>query len=321
MQAANNNFRTWFGNEISVQTIYFPTTEEELISCLNKTRLEAALRVFGSTSNLLFSLREYSGPFVFITRMPESIDFDTGWVSVATETSRLSQIAAVHHYEGLEGIEGIPGTLGGALTMNASAYGQAIFDNVVEVKVYDRTSGTIKILSKNQCGVSERSSVFLTERNLIILAAKFHFRKGDLNAIRRLRRRYHLARHTYSDYTLPSLGSTFVKVTGNLNDDIIQFVLNEKANNLGLKLRYFILRFYNSRYFTIFRRNLFWNPYYWVFNKYYPNVLDNEITLSNFTLNSLLNNSDNVDAAIKHINTMQNILPELRLENEIIDEG
>jgi UDP-N-acetylmuramate dehydrogenase len=65
--------------------------------------------------------------------------------------------------QGLAGIEclsGIPGSVGATPIQNVGAYGQEVSETIVQVRVYDRLSGTIAELSKEECGFTYRSSVF-----------------------------------------------------------------------------------------------------------------------------------------------------------------
>ncbi len=313
--------RTWFGNEITVKNIEYPTTKCQMIDCLSSYKGNYGLRVFGSTSNVLFPQKKYIGPLIFTTKINESVDFKTGWVSASTLTERLSVIAASRGYSGFEGIEGIPGTVGGAIVMNASAYGCSITDRLIEIEVFDRRLNCVDIIQKKDIKFFERSSQVLEDRKLFLLSARFKFVKGDLNQIRRNRSVFHLARHNYSDYSLPSLGSAFVKVNGNINNDILDHIRKQNSSDINLKMKFFILRLYNSSFMTIVRRGTRWNPYHWIFKKYMQHLMADHDRLNSFTMNSIMNYQDDIEAALEHIERLKLLLPDLKLENEIYYEN
>ena len=317
----DKNFRTWFGNEIIVKKTLLPTSQSELIAHLKRYRNYKNLRVFGSTSNVFFPHKHYQGPLIFTTNLPEDIDFKTGWVGAGTLTERLSMIAASAHYTGFEGIEGIPGTIGGAIAMNASAYGCALSHNLIEVLVYDIYHDKTLILSQKELNFTDRSSRLLKERNLVLISARFTFIKGDITIIRKNRLKFHHARHSYSDYTLPSLGSTFIQVTGNMNNELLSYVRGTNPYNVSLLIQYIILRCYNSRLLTMVRRGVRWNPYNWIFRKYLKRYMRNPNSKSYFTMNTIMNNQNDIEAAIEHIQDMQKCLPDYKLENEIYYEN
>ena len=84
--------------------------------------------------------------------------------------AKLSAEAKNHELAGLEFASGIPGTLGGALLMNAGAYGGEMKDVVEEVSFIDE-DGTVKTIKNKDCNFSYRKSTF-SDSNKIIISAK-----------------------------------------------------------------------------------------------------------------------------------------------------
>src|SRR5690606_4271903 len=111
-------------------------------------------------------------------------------------------------YGGMEGIEGIPGTIGGAVYMNAGAYGYNISDYIHSVKCID-SSGEIVYLSKVDCNFEYRNSLFKKNRHMDVLQVKFKLPKIDVQEATKKIEIFHIARHTYQEFAYPTLGSVF----------------------------------------------------------------------------------------------------------------
>ena len=94
--------------------------------------------------------------------------------------ARLSNIACQNSLSGLEFACGIPGTLGGALVMNAGAYGGEIGNLVLETEVTD-VKGNISIITEHEFGY--RSSIFQS-KEYIILSSKMRLVHGDKELIK-----------------------------------------------------------------------------------------------------------------------------------------
>jgi len=111
---------------------------------------------------------------------------------------------------GLENLAGIPGTVGGALAMNAGAWGKNIEDTLKEVWVMDY-SGRIRVLKKKNIEFGYRKSDL---GKYIILEARFGLGKGDGLNIRSRIREYLKQRRSAQDLTRPSAGCVFKNPTG-----------------------------------------------------------------------------------------------------------
>lgn len=116
---------------------------------------------------------------------------------------------------GLTGFEfaaGIPGTLGGAVMMNAGAYGGEMKDIVESVSLMDY-DGNLLEKSGDEMDFSYRHSIVEDER-LIVLGATLKLAKGDINAISDKMKELAVARKTKQPLEFPSAGSTFKRPEG-----------------------------------------------------------------------------------------------------------
>lgn len=135
----------------------------------------------------------------------------------------LSALAGTVASEGLAGFAfagGIPGTLGGAVTMNAGAYGGEIKDVILAAKVLD-TRGGIHILSRDELQLGYRHSV-IQEKALIVVEALFAFESGDEEEIRSRMQEFNERRREKQPLEYGSAGSTFKRPEGYFAGKLIE---------------------------------------------------------------------------------------------------
>lgn len=122
----------------AIDWVVSPQTEEEAAAVVHALEQKAiAWRPLGSGSNVLADDGEHHYVIVALKALKAAPVFDGNRVSVSAGYSlpRLCVDAARHALSGIEGLNGIPGTVGGALWMNAGAYGQEIGTVVETVRV------------------------------------------------------------------------------------------------------------------------------------------------------------------------------------------
>lgn len=139
--------------------------------------------------------------------------------------SALCKIAAEHGLSGLEFAYGIPGTIGGALYMNAGAYGGEICDVVEYAQVYDYNK--IIELDRSQMEFSYRSSIF-KKTHWIVLKVSLKLKRGDKQIITKSMEEIFRKRIQTQPLDLPSAGSVFKRPK---ND----FYVGKAIEELGLK--------------------------------------------------------------------------------------
>ena len=106
-------------------------------------------------------------------------------------------------------LPGIPGTIGGAIMMNAGAYGGEISDHIVDVEIV--RDNAICTVSKEGSHFSYRRSGFQDD---IILGARFRLPRGDKAAIMKRRRELLLMRNEMQPLNMPNSGSMFKNPSG-----------------------------------------------------------------------------------------------------------
>lgn len=170
--------------------------------------------VIGNGSNLLISDHGISGAVIEICRQAQKIRTD-GQMLYAQAGALLSQIASAAFRQSLSGMEfaaGIPGTIGGALVMNAGAYGSEMKDVLVEANVLT-AEGEIKKVSAEDLDLSYRHSC-IPQKGYIVLEAVLQLTQGKQEDILAKMEELRKKRVEKQPLEYPSAGSTFKRPEG-----------------------------------------------------------------------------------------------------------
>ncbi len=179
--------------------------------------------VIGNGSNMLISDLGYRGCIVCVSPDCGSIVVN-GDTIVAEAGALLSRIAYAAYENGLTGLEfasGIPGSLGGAVFMNAGAYGSEMKQVVREVSVLDSVTGQIITLSNEEMEFAYRSSV-IKKHPYVVLSATMKLTKGDPAAIKAQMDDLAAKRREKQPLEYPSAGSTFKRPEGYFAGKLIE---------------------------------------------------------------------------------------------------
>lgn len=170
--------------------------------------------IIGNGSNLLVSDEGYRGVIIQLYRNMSRIAVE-GTQIRAQAGALLSQIGSRALEYGLTGMEfaaGIPGTAGGAVVMNAGAYGGEMKDILSEVTVLKR-DGEILTIPADGLELGYRTSIIKKE-SYIVLEALFELKHGDVSAIRQRMEELKKLRCEKQPLEYPSAGSTFKRPRG-----------------------------------------------------------------------------------------------------------
>ena len=170
--------------------------------------------ILGNGSNLLVSDRGYRGVIIQMDRNMGKIQVE-GTEIQAAAGALLSSIAVAARRESLTGFEfagGIPGTLGGAVVMNAGAYGGEIKDVLKEVTVMDG-DGKIFTLPASELEMGYRTSIIKTA-GYLVLSARIALSEGKEEDIKARTRELSEMRTQKQPLDYPSAGSTFKRPEG-----------------------------------------------------------------------------------------------------------
>ena len=126
--------------------------------------------------------------------------------------SRVGNVALEAGLAGFEFASGIPGTMGGAVFMNAGAYGGEMKDILTEVTVLDENN-EVRVLKKEELELGYRTSI-VAKKGYVVLSAKVELKKGDQTKIRERMNELKVQRTTKQPLEYPSAGSTFKRPEG-----------------------------------------------------------------------------------------------------------
>ena len=170
--------------------------------------------ILGAGSNILVSDKGVKG-IVLKLNSPDfkkvSFKGNRAWAGSGVALPRLIQEARQSSLSGLEFLAGIPGSVGGALIMNAGAWGKSIGDLIEEVQVMDY-NGKIRTLKRSGIKFSYRASNL---DKYIILGAAFRLSKINKKNISRNLKNFLAKRRLTQDNTLPSAGCIFKNPASN----------------------------------------------------------------------------------------------------------
>ena len=123
--------------------------------------------------------------------------------------ARFVDFCIQNKFTGVEKLSGIPGTLGGAILMNASAFGCSISDYIIEIEVV--RNGEVVPVKKDDSLFEYRNSGF---KNDVILCAMFNLPAGDSDEMMKIRHEYLQKRNQKQPLNYPNCGSVFKNPIG-----------------------------------------------------------------------------------------------------------
>lgn len=179
--------------------------------------------IFGKGSNIIVDSDGIRGVVFLSGKDFSGISVKDGTTLVCAAGTPLSQLCSTALEYSLTGIEfayGIPGTVGGAVFMNAGAYGGEMKDVAVSVKAMT-LQGDIKTYSAAELDFSYRHSRF-SESGEIILSAELRLEKGDRAAVKSKMDELMEKRRSKQPLEYPSAGSTFKRPEGSYASLLIE---------------------------------------------------------------------------------------------------
>lgn len=200
-----------------------PANEEELWNALHLARQEKVpFFIVGNGSNLLVSDEGFRGMILHTGGMLKdiSVEGDIIYAQAGALLSTVAKTALEHGLAGMEFAAGIPGTLGGAVCMNAGAYGGEMKDILLDAEVLTQ-EGERLVLPVEELDLSYRHSVIF-EKNYVVLAAHIRLSRGDTAEIKNRMNELAGARRDKQPLEYPSAGSTFKRPEGYFAGKLIQ---------------------------------------------------------------------------------------------------
>ena len=188
--------------------------------------------ILGKGSNTLFSDKEFNGVIIKLDKLNNFKIKETEiYVESGMILSKLVQASVKNELTGLEFAIGIPGTIGGAIYMNAGAYGSKMSNIVKSVIVLNEKLQIVEI-PLEKLKFDYRYSIFQANKNLICVAANIKLEHGNHDEIVSKIKENLLKRKNSQPLEYPSAGSVFRNPEGNYAGKIIE-ELGLKGKNIG----------------------------------------------------------------------------------------
>jgi len=195
---------------------------EEIKSVLKISKeKKIPLFILGNGTNILVKDEGYRGIILQIKLEDIKIEGTNVIVQSGVKNAFLASKLLDNSLTGFEFAAGIPGTIGGAIKMNAGAYGSEIMDIVEEVTFLDY-EGNIHTIDNSECEFSYRHSKFFNEKS-VILETKLNLAKGNKEEIQEKMNELAKQRKEKQPLEYPNAGSTFKRgenyITAKLIDE------------------------------------------------------------------------------------------------------
>jgi len=200
-----------------------PGSIEELSSVVKACREnDYPFMVIGNGSNILVKDQGYKGAIIEVNNRINSVDV-IGDEIVADAGAKLSSVAMAAYENDLAGFEfahGIPGNVGGAVVMNAGAYGGEIKDVIKWAKVLTE-DGKVVTLNAEELELGYRTSI-VQKKNMIVLQMCIKLDLGSQEEIALIMQMFMQKRKAKQPLEYPSAGSTFKRPEGYFAGKLIE---------------------------------------------------------------------------------------------------
>ncbi len=198
------------------------SAEEVSAALTAASSLDIPVTLLGNGSNLLVKDGGLRGLVIHIgdgfAKVSDPIPLPDGRFALTAQggatLTKLSNAAADAGLAGLEFAAGIPGTVGGAVYMNAGAYGGEMKDVVANVTACEMDGRTVSFTNEEMRFGYRRSALMEMGRPVAVTSVTVALEKGDEDTIRTAMREFNARRREKQPITLPSCGSTFKRPEG-----------------------------------------------------------------------------------------------------------
>jgi UDP-N-acetylmuramate dehydrogenase len=204
-----------------VKQLFRPADVDDLQQFLQQLADDEPLIWVGLGSNLLVRDGGFNGSVILTKGRLQQLEISDGMLSAQAGVScaKVARESAKQGYCGLEFFAGIPGTIGGALAMNAGAFGDETWEHVIKVDTIDR-HGSIRTHLPEDFEVHYREVTRPDDE--FFLRGWFRLRRGDVDKAQQQIRQLLERRSQTQPTTLASCGSTFRNPQGDFAARLIE---------------------------------------------------------------------------------------------------
>jgi len=203
--------------------LVLPDNEEKIIQCfLIAKEFGLPAFVMGNGSNILVHDGGIRGMVIVISNDSITCSGNVITAGAGALLSKIAAVAANNSKSGLEFASGIPGTLGGAVRMNAGAYGPEMRDVINATRYLNTETMEVGELKNAEQMFSYRSSLFCSHPEFVILSAEINLQSGNYNEIMAKTEELNARRRDKQPLNMPSAGSTFKRPEGGYAAQMIE---------------------------------------------------------------------------------------------------
>lgn len=191
----------------------------DLIKFNQKNNIETT--IIGNGTNILVTDKGIRGCVIIISKNYDRISLDGNFlrVSAGCLLSKASKFSFENSLTGMEEVSGIPGSLGGAVAMNAGAYGVEMKDIIKSVRLVSKTGEILEVSNEDMDFSYRHSKVF--DDDLVVSEAVFELKKDDKEKIYEKYEDFTNRRVTKQPLDKKSAGSTFKRPVGSFASKLI----------------------------------------------------------------------------------------------------
>ncbi len=203
-----------------------PNTQKKAMELVRQLlKLNIKYYIVGNGTNLLVSNNGFDGVIICTNKLKKIRVKNTSvYIESGVNLFALGKFLKEKELGGLEFLYGVPGSVGGAVIMNAGAYGNEIGNFVEYIKIFDGCK--TKIISNKKMKFSYRRS-YLQDKSILVLGVKLNLKKSNSKEIEKKQMEVFNKRIASQPYDKPSFGSTFKRQNN--------FAIGQIIDNLGLK--------------------------------------------------------------------------------------
>ncbi len=199
----------------------FPDTKQVAVEIIKACAdMNLHYTVLGNGSDMVFGSSGYSGAVINMCRLNSIyVEGNRIYCDAGVSMSALCNAALENSLSGAERLFGIPGTVGGAVCMNAGAYGGQIADILLSCDYFDGDELASRLTGELE--LSYRHSLF-SSGNMVVLSACFELDYGNKADIRAAMDDYITRRKTKQPVEYPSAGSVFLRPEGHFAGALVE---------------------------------------------------------------------------------------------------
>ena len=217
----------------NIDLIAYPDSVDKMITCVKGAKTHGfRFLVVGRGTNILISDSGYRGLIIKTDKLNNlTVEVDRGCGRILAECgaslTALSIKALKHSLTGLEFAYGIPGSVGGAVFMNAGAYGGEMADIIDYIECYSVSKDEIVRLEKDEIEFSYRYSKLMNKPDLVCINTAMTLEVGHYDSINSVMVANKTTRSEKQPLELPNAGSVFKRHPG--------YFIGQIVDEMGLK--------------------------------------------------------------------------------------